>query len=359
MIHHLISSSPYTTRFLRLLEDHPDVFPPGEHHVWIEGPRAPAFRVTGAGRLPRTEVGPWGFLRAFRRLAPGDRVVIHQLTNPRLLLYLFLFRRAARRCAWVFWGGDVYYHRFRPRAWPHALRERLRRSVIPAFPVVAGFVPGDFETVRAVYGSRARYVRAFYPIPTDDPATADDGPPAPGPRSITILVGNSGAPANEHAWVYRTLARFRSEDLRILSPLSYGDPDYVASTIALGRELFGERFVPLTDFLPPEQYARLIGGVDAAVMNHGHQQALGNVVALLMMGKKVFVRSDTTPYRFFGDLGIQVFDTLRLPEMTFAELAGFAPETGKRNAESVRALLSEENAVAGWAEVFRTAREAG
>jgi hypothetical protein len=75
-----------------------------------------------------------------------------------------------------------------------------------------------------------------------------------------------------------------------------------------------------------------------------------------MMGKKVFVRSDTTPYPYFRELGVLVYDTRGIPGMTLPEIVEFAPESGRRNAEAVRALLSEENAVAGWAELFRTLR---
>jgi hypothetical protein len=356
MIHHLIASSPYTTRFLRLIEDHPDAFPPAEHHFWIEGAKDAAFEVGDEGPLRRTRVGPWGFLRAFRGLADADRVVIHQLSNPRLLLYLLLFRGAAKRCAWSIWGGDVYYFLYRPRTWLGALRERIRKAVIPAIPVISSMVRGDYETVREVYGSTAKYVEAFYPIPMNY-GTLEARGARPGPGGgATILVGNSGDPANEHEWVFRALARFRAENLRVVSPLSYGDPGYVASVIALGRELFGERFTPLTDFLPPEQYAAIIRDTDAAIMNHGYQQALGNIIALLMMGKKVYVRSDTTPYRYFNDLGVPVHDTLRLPGLSLAGIVEFAPETGTANAAAVRARLSEGNAVAGWRNLFDALR---
>jgi hypothetical protein len=70
------------------------------------------------------------------------------------------------------------------------------------------------------------------------------------------------------------------------------------------------------------------------------------------MGRKVFVRSDTTPYRYFNDLGIRVYDTRRVPDLGLAELVEFTPEVGARNSERVRAQLSEANAVAGWRELF-------
>ena len=359
MIHHLIGASPYTTRYLQFLAAHPEAFPPAEHRFWIEHARDAGFETERSGPFARTDIGPWGFRQMFRALGKDDRVVIHQLSNPRLLLHLFAFRGLARRCAWMIWGGDVYYFHYRPRTWPHALREQLRRAVIPAIPLVGGIVPGDFEVVRKVYGTKARYVRAFYPLPMDQAAlTPVEAPPRDG-RPVTVLLGNSGDPSNRHAEVLRSLARFRGDGLRILAPLAYGDPAHVASVIALGRELFGDQFMPLTEFLPPEQYARHIREVDAAIFNHAFQQGLGNVVALLLLGKKVYVRRETTTYGYFEDLGVRVFDTRSIASLSLAELVAFPPGDGARNAGAVRELLSEANAVAGWQAFFHALGSGG
>lgn len=357
-IHHLMPASPYTTRFLELLATNPVYFPAREHTLWIEQAPGSAFRVARRGEFVPHAVGPWGFLRAFQGLRSDDGVVIHQLSNPRLLLYLLSSPKAIRRCAWSVWGGDVYYDLYRPQTWVHSWRERMRHAVIPRVPVVSSMVPGDFEYVRQKYRSRAKYVEAFYPIPMDARGLvpADAGEPANGKTAVTILVGNSGDPLNHHAWVFDTLSRFRGPGLRVIVPLAYGDPAYVASTIELGRELFGDGFVPLTEFLPPEHYARLIRDVDAAVMNHGFQQALGNIIALLLLGKKVYVRGDTTPYDYFRDLGVVIHDTRRLPEESLAGIATFPAADGVANSAKVRAQLSEANAVAGWRKLFDTLR---
>lgn len=354
--HHLMPASPYTTRFLELIASNPASFPAREHTFWIERAPGSTFRVARRGEFVSHAVGPWGFLRAFQRLRAGDRVVIHQLSNPRLLFYLLFSPKAMRRCAWSVWGGDVYYDLYRPQTWAHSLRERIRHAVIPRIPVVSSMVPGDFEFVRQKYGSRARYVEAFYPIPMDARELVPADVVANGKDGVTVLVGNSGDPLNHHEWVFDALSRFRGQGLRVVVPLAYGDPAYVASIIERGRELFGDRFTPLTEFLPPEHYARLIRDVDSAVMNHGFQQALGNIIALLLLGKKVYVRGDTTPYAYFRDLGVVIHDTRRLPEESLAEIATFAAADGVANSRKVRAHLSEANAVAGWRKLFDTLR---
>jgi len=356
--HHVMPASPYTTRFLELIASHPAAFPAKEHEFWIEQAPGSTFRVARRGELVPRAMGPWGFLRAFQEMRPTDRLVIHQLSNPRLVLGLLLSLRTARRCAWCVWGGDVYYDLYRPRTWLHGWRERMRRAVIPWIPVVCSMVPGDFEYVRKTYGSRAKYVEAFYPSPMDSRALvpADAGDVANAKDGVTVLVGNSGDPSNQHAWVFDTLARFRGPKLRVVAPLAYGDRAYVDSVVGHGRDLFGDRFMPLTEFLPPEQYGRLIREVDAAIMNHGFQQALGNVIALLLLGRKVYVRGDTTTYGYFKDLGVEVHDTRLVADQSLADLAAFAPETGARNSDLVRSHLSEANAVGGWQRLFDTLR---
>lgn len=353
MIHHFLPASPYTSRFLELLAAHPDEFAPEQHEFWIEGTNVSAFRVPAIGRSPRRDVTAWGFVRAFARRESADRFVIHQLSNPRLLLVLAAFPDLAKRCAWSVWGGDVYAFLHRAGTLAGARDEFLRRRVIPAIPLVSAMVPGDFETVRSVYGSTAKYVRAFYPIPMDHALFDAVRDAAPAGRSgVTVLVGNSGDPANAHAPVLRALARHAAPDFRVIAPLAYGDAAYVKGVIALGRELFGANFEPLTNFLPPAQYAARIREVDAAIMNHGYQQALGNIIALLLMGRKVFVRSDTTPYGYFRDLGAPVFDTLRLAELSREALVACDHAAAVSGAARVRADLSEANAVAGWKAVF-------
>jgi len=356
--HHLMPASPYTTRFLELLASHPAAFSSKEHVFWIEQAPGSTFHVARRGEFVPRAIGAWGFLRAFQGLRADDRIVIHQLSNPRLLAYLLVNLTRARRCAWSIWGGDVYYDVYRPKTWSHDLRERMRHAVIPRIPVISSMVPGDVEFVREKYGSRATYVEAFYPIPMDSRALVPGLDEVNAKTGVTILVGNSGDPLNHHAWVFEALARFRGDGIRVVVPLAYGDPTYVASVIARGREIFGDRFTPLTDFLPSEQYARLIREVDAAVMNHGFQQALGNIIALLLLGKKVYVRGDTTTFGYFQGLGVRIDDTRLVPQQSLAEIVSFTREDGVANSERVRAHLSEANAVAGWRKLFDTLRGA-
>ena len=58
----------------------------------------------------------------------------------------------------------------------------------PSIPVISSMIPGDYETVRSVYGGCARYVQAFYPIPMDYASLELDGDRG-SRKDVTVLVG--------------------------------------------------------------------------------------------------------------------------------------------------------------------------
>ena len=51
-----------------------------------------------------------------------------------------------------------------------------------------------------------------------------------------------------------------------------------------------------------------LGRIDIAIFNHRRQQGMGNIITLLGLGKKVYVRTDTTTWDALRHLAITVFD---------------------------------------------------
>jgi hypothetical protein len=52
--------------------------------------------------------------------------------------------------------------------------------------------------------------------------------------------------------------------------------------IAQGHEWFGDKLVPMTGFMPFEQYLEFLKSFDIAIFNHQRQQAMGNTITLLV-----------------------------------------------------------------------------
>lgn len=126
--------------------------------------------------------------------------------------------------------------------------------------------------------------------------------------SKMILLGNSGAPYNNHIDMMYQLAKLKIKSYGILCPLSYGgNPEYVCNVIRVGKELFGKKIFFLTEFLDKPTYASIISQqIDVAVWNHNRQQGLGNI-GLLLYFKKIIYMKKTPVYFDLIEKGLTIF----------------------------------------------------
>jgi dTDP-N-acetylfucosamine:lipid II N-acetylfucosaminyltransferase len=263
-------------------------------------------------------------LRDYKRLVTAmngaDKIILHGLFNVRLIQLLAVQAWLLKKCYWVMWGADLYVHRLDPREFIGGLNEVARRFVIKRLGHLCTYIEGDAELARTRYGARGAYAECFM-----YPSNLYHALPVP-PKvhdSITVQIGNSADPSNEHLEVLDKLKPFRDRNVRLFVPLSYGDPAYAQRVIQAGQRAFGDQFVPMVDFMPFEQYLGFLGEVDIAIFNHRRQQAMGNILTLLGLGKKVYMRDDITPWNLFRKIGARVFpvDSVDLTPMSAQEKA--------------------------------------
>jgi len=117
--------------------------------------------------------------------------------------------------------------------------------------------------------------------------------------------------------------------------LSYGNQDYAKSIIEEAKQRFGDKFEPLTEHMPFNQYLEILGKIDIAIFNHKRQQAFGNLINLLGLGKKVYIRKESTLNEVFQGMGIKVFDAEHV------DLFHISPALAERNSKIVIKEFSE------------------
>mgnify|MGYP001402983756 CR=1 FL=1 len=232
--------------------------------------------------------------------------------------------------------------------------EFIRKRVIKNFGHIVALVPGDYYLAKKWYKTKAKYHYAFYPNPVDYKYLDKIKNNKKKTDRIVIQVGNSADPTNKHIEILNKLARFKEKDIEIITPLSYGDQQWSKKVTEAGKKLYGEKYKPLLEFLPPEEYGKILNSVDIAIFNHDRQQALGNILALLYLGKKVFIKSDITPWDFFKEKGLTVFDTYGLDNLTFDELVYMDENLKERNREIIAKEFSEEKCAKLWENVFNS-----
>ncbi|MEN6328402.1 MAG: TDP-N-acetylfucosamine:lipid II N-acetylfucosaminyltransferase [Syntrophomonas sp.] len=353
MIYHYIGQSPYTKKFISFMIENKNRFDLNRHFFIINDSNKSQWDEILFQCVQYIRIGSkWGFVSMLNKLTDQDKVIIHGLFNPRLIVYLYLNKKLVKRCAWSIWGGDVYFYRYKNSGIKNNVIEFLRKLVIPKIPFITALVKGDYEIIREVYNSKAKYIYSFYPNPVDFSLIENISFNNNDNGIKTIMVGNSGDPSNNHEEVIEMLKRFKEEDIRIICPLSYGNPDYIDKTIKKGIKTFGSKFVPLIEFIPPEEYVKILADVDVAIMNHNRQQGLGNIITLIALGKKVYVRYDTTSYKLFYDKGIHIFKTESIADASLNDLFNCRQINIEQNKSLIMNLFSNESACKSWSEVF-------
>lgn len=340
-IHVFTTESPYSDSFIRIIMNGLDI----NKHLFIFNKTAkPRYRysenisrrIIYAGNIRKFFLT---FTGTFRKC---DKVIFHYLPYGPSLFTWYLSPSLLRKSVWIIWGGDIMPAKdFRKSLLPR-IYESLRRRIIVKIPRIATLIRDDFETVSRIYGTNAVFSQVFYPYPIDLQGLAELKKNVPDHPGKNILLGNSGSPSNNHIEALERLAHYKGLEIRIICPLSYGGTEeYIDSVIRKGHELFGEKFVPLKEFIDPEAYSLLLYNTDIAVMNHDRQQGMGNIFPLLFIGRKVYMKSGTTSYNFLKSLGCVIFVTQDIG------LDDSLLDTGigalKYNEEIIEELISTDN----------------
>ena len=239
-----------------------------------------------------------------------------------------------------FWGGDFSpYSAGRRQGLAHHLKRRLLAASITRARGVIGVVQSDLTKIASVGGRpRTGSVCEITHLPSRDSA----GSALSAKRcSLTanVLLGNSATPTNRHLGAIDALSRFAAEDIRVYAPLSYGDDGYRTKVIEKGREVFGDKFIPVTDFMERAEYIAFLEKMDIGVFNYDRQQGLGNIHILLRMGSKVYMSSDSSMLDDHRADTAVVYCLEDVGRMTFAE---FKAPLDEASVAQNRSLYSAE-----------------
>lgn len=123
-----------------------------------------------------------------------------------------------------------------------------------------------------------------------------------------ILIGNSAASTNNHLDIIPYLKKLNLGERKIIIPLNYDNSELYIKDIANAYiNEFGEKVIVLKDFMPSQEYSKLISSCSIAIFFMERQQAMGNINKTLKNGCKVFLSETNPTYSFYKDLGIKLF----------------------------------------------------
>ncbi|MBE0492604.1 MAG: TDP-N-acetylfucosamine:lipid II N-acetylfucosaminyltransferase [Sulfurospirillum sp.] len=240
-------------------------------------------------------------------LYKSEKIIVHGF-NQSYLFYLFFFQPwLLKKSYWIMWGGDLYSYLQKPKSLKMKLLYFIRDSIFKKIAYLVTGTTGDYELAKKWYGATGKHIKCFN-YPSNLYKEYDIKPKEH--STINIQLGNSADPTNNHIDVLKQLTKYKDEDIQIFVPLSYGNQEYAQDVTRKGKELFGNKFISLAEFIPFEKYLEFLGEMDIAIFNHRRQQAFGNIISLIGMGKKVYLNSESTLNGVMTKYDLKVFDTI-------------------------------------------------
>jgi dTDP-N-acetylfucosamine:lipid II N-acetylfucosaminyltransferase len=294
------------------------------------------------------------YFKAIRMIKNSDKVILHSFF-PIGPLKFPLYYMGIKKSSWVIWGGDLYSYLLNEKDFKTKLKFLPRNILVKKIVEIITGIPAIHKLAENTFDINVEYSYAFYPNPVDyeilDKAKNRTDEVKKG-NQMRILVGNSAGPTNNHIDIFEKLRRFKKHDIKLIVPLSYGNMDYAEKVKKVGEDFFGEKFYPLLQKLSAEKYSELLSSVDVCVMNHNRSQGMGNIRALLYLGKKVYIRSGYAHYNFFKRKGITVFDTKLISSQSFERFVHMDSEKKAKNQELIKKIYSKEVCIQSWRKIF-------
>lgn len=339
---HIAGCEKFIPPFIEFVKEHFD-FEQHEFHL-TGGMAEEQLKFTHNVRLYKRSIAGQlkYYLQVIIKMHQAKKVILHGLFDIKWVCILFIMPWLLKKCYWVMWGGDLYVYQLGERNWKWKLREFFRRPVIKKMGFLVNGTPGDIDLAREWYGAKGEHIKCFnYP----SNIYKEYDVPEKQHRGINILVGNSADPSNNHLEVFDKLEAYKDQGIKIYAPLTYGNPDYAKMIIEQGKQRFGDKFKPLTEHMPFNQYLEFLDKIDIAIFNHQRQQAFGNIITLLGFGKKVYLNSVSTLNGVFKEFEITAFD---VSDLNIELMDG---RSASQNINKVATAFSKEslvNSLANW-----------
>lgn len=247
---------------------------------------------------------PGRYLRNFsiiKEMNKADKVMMHGLFDPGVIILLFFQPWLLKKCYWVIWGGDIYYTPGKNLL--SSFVEYCKVPVAKNMGYLVSLVEGDIEYTRKKYGAQGQYKRCITYLSNcyKKVSVAESES-----EIINVQVGNSADIENDHAYILDKLRKISHDKMKIFAPLSYGDNCYAKEISVLGHEYFGENYTAMYDFMSLQEYTKWQFSIDIAIFAHNRQQGMGNIITLLGLGKSVYMRSGVSSTLALKKMGLKI-----------------------------------------------------
>ena len=256
-----------------------------------------------------------------------------------------------------FWGGDFYTFRDINKNANLLLQRHITLKCINKCQGIINLIEEDYSELLKVFPVKKKHFVASMPM---DPIELKsirfeeyiENYLKTEKKVCRITLGNSAAIENNHIEAFNLLKHLKNDNIEICSPLSYGNMNYREQVIEIGKQYFGKKFNPLTELMEKKEYIRYLSTCDIGIFNNNRQQGMGNILYLLRMGKKVYLRKDTAMYNSFIRRGFFIHNIEEVASSNLKTLTYISDDEITNNISVAKKILGYEYEAGLWQKVF-------
>lgn len=202
-----------------------------------------------------------------------DKIFCHSLFNHELIYLLYNNRRVLNKTYWVVWGGDLYNPDI------ENLQSNYVKSKVKGYLLFAKEDKKIIEKKYKIISAKHRFFPIEYPLSIN----LDKLKEFPLKKGNTIQINNS-ADFSTLEILYK-LAKYKNK-IKIQTVTSYGNMKYAKKIKIIGKQIFGDNFLTLDNYLSSSDYLKFISQADVYIGNQNRQQGTANIDMFLLLGKK-------------------------------------------------------------------------
>lgn len=159
--------------------------------------------------------------------------------------------------------------------------------------------------------------------------------------TLNIMVGHSGSEYLDHKDALCKLAKYKEEKIKIYCLLSYDNNDKkrMKEIKEYGRELFGEKFIVVDNYMSEKEYIDFLSDMDVVIMPMRKRVGYTSCRSILRLGKKMFVYRYAEILTELYEMGIQCYEIDSIPMLNFDDF--LANPAQEKNLELARKYLDK------------------
>ncbi len=267
----------------------------------------------------------------------AEKLICHSLFDREVVDYFYKHQSILKEKAyWIIYGGDLY----------DAPIDEKNDFVRSNFKGYLNKIDENYARSKYKISEKQKFYDIFYIFPITK-QMLDNSKHAI--RNYTKIQINNSCDKSTLEML-DILSKFKNNNIKITTVLSYGEMEYKEKIITKGQELFGNKFEYLDKFISPEKYVEKIAQNDILIFNQNRQQGIGNIIAALYLGSKIYIKKDISANDYFNKNNIKIYNTEDIINTDFKNfIKNELKEISKKNSEK---YFDEKFLVSQMTEIF-------